>query len=65
MHAELLKEALSLNTFPFRGLRLKGYAGVRFLVSGNYLIVYWIKDRQVVQVLRFWHAARDIRRLRI
>jgi toxin ParE1/3/4 len=63
LHEELRREAFSLKTFPLRGARVKAYAGVRFLVCGNYLIVYWVKDHQVVQILRFWHAARDIRRL--
>jgi len=62
---KLVEEAKSLKTFPQRGGQLKEKPGVRFTVVGPYLIVDRVVEiRQEVRVQRFWHAARERRRLR-
>jgi plasmid stabilization system protein ParE len=58
--------ALRLRTFPGRGCRIKAQPDIRFILCRPYLIIYWTKqDRKVVQVLRFWHGARDIGHLEL
>jgi toxin ParE1/3/4 len=62
---KLLHVALGLRTFPKRGSSIKAEPDVRFILCRPYLIIYWIKkDRNTVQVLRFWHGARDIGQLK-
>jgi len=39
---------------------------MRKLVEGNYLIFYRIfPEQKKVRILRFWHAARDSKSLRV
>jgi plasmid stabilization system protein ParE len=62
----LLAAARELDHLPRRGAEIGGTEGARFLVLDSYLIVYRIiEEKKKVRVLRFWHAARDIRRLRL
>jgi plasmid stabilization system protein ParE len=63
---ELLAEAESLTHFPHRHGNLRGRPQVRKLPFAKYLIVYLIdEDAHVVEIARFWHAARDQRHLRL
>ena len=57
--SELLDEALSLESLPFRGSQVRRRPGYLKLVHGNYLIYYRIKEKEkVVEVLRFIHDAQ-------
>jgi plasmid stabilization system protein ParE len=61
---KLILEAKSLVNFPNRGGHYKDRPGARFTVVGNYLVVYRVvESSKEVRVLRFWHAARERRRL--
>jgi len=42
---ELLDEAMSLESLPLRGSRVKKRGGLLKLIHGNYLIYYRIKER--------------------
>jgi|GEM_PF-4712317 len=45
---------------PGKGRSVKGWPDVRVIVLSPYLIFYRLKLREnVVEVLRFWHGARD------
>lgn len=56
---ELVDQALTLSTLPYRGSRMRGNPLARKLVYGKYLIVYAIDEpRRYVAVLRFLHGAR-------
>lgn len=62
---KLLDQAEGLRLFPDRGGHLKERPGARFSVVGSYLIVYRIDSAaETVRILRFWHGARERRRLR-
>jgi len=62
----LTAEAKELDSFPLRGQAIEDSRDARFVVVQSYLIVYRVfVERRKVRVLRFWHAARDLRRLRI
>jgi plasmid stabilization system protein ParE len=62
----LLERAHSLVTFPYRHGTLRGRPHIRKAPLESHLILSKIyDDRQVVEILRFWHAARDQRRLRL
>jgi toxin ParE1/3/4 len=56
----LLEKALSLKTFPERG-RVVPEVGKPFreIIFNSYRIVYRLRD-DLVEVIRFWHAARGI-----
>ena len=61
----LLESALSLGQAPLVGCRIKGFPNVRMMVSGRYLIIYKVDPAQKkLLVLRFWHSARDLGKLR-
>jgi addiction module RelE/StbE family toxin len=54
--------AHSLTTNPLRGSQVRQRPGVRKLVCGSYLIFYQIRESlSAIEVLRFWHGARDRR----
>ena len=56
--SDLLDQALSLESLPFRGSQVRKRPGYLKLVHGNYLIYYRIKEEEkVVEVLRFVHGA--------
>ena len=56
---ELLDEAMSLESLPYRGSRVKKRRGLLKLIHGNYLIYYRIKEqRQVVEIVAFKHGAQ-------
>jgi len=63
---ELMLAAKSLRTFPQRHGGFVKRPNIRKLPYGNYLIFYKInEDTHVVEILRFWHAAREQRQLRL
>jgi len=56
----LVDLAESLRSLPQRGRTVKGWSGVRVVVLAPYLIFYrFEKAENKVQILRFWHGARD------
>ena len=62
----LLHSALSLGQAPLVGCRIKGFPNVRMTVHGRYLIIYKVDPAQKkLLVLRFWHSARDLGKLRL
>ncbi len=64
--ARLLAQAESLTTFPYRHGFWAGQQQVRKVPFPPYIIFYKIHDKEgVVEILRFWHGARDPRRLRL
>jgi toxin ParE1/3/4 len=62
---ELAAEAESLSNYPYRGGLVRRRQNIRRLLHGSYLIVYRIfeSDRRI-EILRFWHGARGVPRLR-
>jgi len=62
---ELAAEADSLSNYPYRGGWVRRRRNVRRLVHGSYLIVYRIfESNRLIEILRFWHGARGVPRLR-
>ncbi len=62
----LLECAHSLTTFPYRHGKWAGRRNIRNVPFDAYIIFYKIHDdERIVEILRFWHAARDQRRLRL
>jgi toxin ParE1/3/4 len=62
---ELAAEAESLSNYPYRGGLVRRRRNVRRLVHGSYLIVYRIfGSNRLIEILRFWHGARGMPRLR-
>ena len=56
----LVDLAESLRSMPERGRPVKNWPGVRVIVLAPYLIFYHFeKTANRVEVLRFWHGARD------
>ena len=63
---ELLVAAESLQLFPFRHGSLFHRATVRKYPYKSYLIFYKINEEtRSIEILRFWHAARNQKRLRL
>ena len=63
---DLVNRAESLSEMPRRGKLLRARPGVRRLVRNPYLIVYRIDETaRAVNILRFWHGARDSKSLRL
>jgi len=63
---ELLLAAESLQTFPYRHGTFAYRDGARKYPFRSYLILYEVDETsRTVEILRFWHAARDQRRLRL
>jgi len=63
---ELIKRARSLTTFPYRHGMWARQPNIRKVPYASYLIFYKIHDQeQIVEILRFWHGARDQKRLRL
>ena len=56
----LVDLAESLRSLPERGRSVKKWPGVRVIVLAPYLIFYrFEKPARQVEILRFWHGARD------
>jgi addiction module RelE/StbE family toxin len=56
----LVDLAESLRNMPGKGRPVKGWQDVRVVVLSPYLIFYRFKNQEdEVEVLRFWHGARD------
>jgi plasmid stabilization system protein ParE len=63
---QLMLEAKSLKRSPRRGFTVRRQPEIRKLVFKNYLIFYKIFETEGrVEILRFWHSARDQGRLRL
>ena len=63
---QLMLEAKSLKSSPRRGFIVRPQPEIRRLVYKTYLIFYKILEADGrIEILRFWHAARDQRRLRL
>jgi toxin ParE1/3/4 len=62
----LVDLAESLRYMPRRGRPVKGWSDVRVVVLSPYLIFYRVQTSENrVEVLRFWHGARDPAMLRM
>jgi plasmid stabilization system protein ParE len=62
----LMLKAESLKSFPERHGSFSKRRNIRKLPYRSYIIFYKInKETHTVEILRFWHAARDQRRLRL
>ena len=62
----ILAQAESLTTFPYRHGTWAKQPNIRKLPYKSYVIFYKIHDEEkMIEILRFWHAARDQRRLRL
>ena len=56
----LVDLAESLRPLPERGRPVKKWPGVRVIVLTPYLIFYHFeRSANTVEILRFWHGARD------
>lgn len=56
---ELLDQAMSLESFPYRGSRVRKRRGILKLIQGNYLIYYRIKEqKRAVEIIAFKHSAQ-------
>ncbi len=56
---ELLDQAMSLESFPNRGSRVRKRRGILKLIQGNYLIYYRIKEqKRAVEIIAFKHSAQ-------
>ncbi len=63
---ELLNRAMETGHNPFIGQAVKDRPGVRKVLRYSYRIYYDVDEsRQVIEVLRIWHGARDPRTLRL
>ena len=59
MGFELINLAMSLDSMPYRGSKVKKRLGVLKLVHGNYLIYYRVNERErTVEILSFKHGSR-------
>jgi toxin ParE1/3/4 len=57
--SNLIELALSLNSMPHRGSRVKNRPGKLKLLLGNYLIYYQVNEaKRTVEIIRFRHAAQ-------
>ncbi len=64
--AELVREAQSLRTFPHRLGPFGKRSNIRKMPYRAYLIFYKIdEENHTVEILRFWHSARNQHRLRL
>ena len=57
--SNLLDLALSLDSMPYRGSKVKKRRGILKLIHGNYLIYYRVNEnKRIVEILSFTHSAR-------
>lgn len=62
----LLARAESLGLQPRLGTPVRGWKGVRALLHRRYYIVYlYASGTAKIEVLRFWHSARDLKKTRL
>jgi plasmid stabilization system protein ParE len=55
----LLKHVELLKAFPFVGAPVKDLPGVRRLIHSPLSIYYRVlEDKEVIEILHFWHVAR-------
>ena len=60
----LLKKVELLKVAPEMGVAIKRRADIRYIVYHSYLIFYYFDhDLKRVEVLRFWHSARDYKKI--
>jgi len=60
----LIGVAATLQKLPHRGHSVRRRSGVRKIVLTPYLVFYEVNDAtRSVEVLRFWHGARDSKEL--
>ena len=65
LDTSLLDHAETLRDLPHRGGSVRSRPGVRKLPLWPYLIFYRVNEQsRSVEILRFWHGARDTRELR-
>ena len=63
---QLVDLAESISHMPRKGRAVKDWPDVRVIVLSPYLIFYRLKTQEnLVEVLRFWHGARDPAALRM
>ena len=63
---DLAQQAYSLKIFPERNFELRKRRNIRKISYQSYLIFYKVHvDQNWVEILRFWHSARDQGRLRL
>jgi toxin ParE1/3/4 len=63
---QLLRSAMALGDASLLGCRIKTFPSVRMMVHRRYLILYKFEPTEKrVLILRFWHSARDIGKLRL
>ena len=63
---DLAQHAYSLGIFPIRGTSLSSRPEIRKVPYQNYLIFFKVfSSEHRIEILRFWHGARDQRRLRL
>jgi toxin ParE1/3/4 len=56
---ELLDQAISLESLPHRGSRVKKRRGLLKSIHGNYLIYYRIQaQKKIVEIVAFKHGAQ-------
>jgi toxin ParE1/3/4 len=56
---ELLDEAMSLESLPYRGSPVKKRRGLLKLIHGNYLVYYRIQEQKnVIEIVAFKHGAQ-------
>ena len=56
----LLNHIDLLSDFPYLGAPVKGYPGVRRLLHSPLQIFYRVReDKGVIEILHFWHTARE------
>ena len=59
-------QAQSLGESPGLGPKVRGWEHIRALLCGAYYIVYRCHpDARRIEVLRFWHSARDLTKVRL
>lgn len=61
----LLKKIELLQLIPEMGVTVRRRTNIRFIVHRSYLIFYYVDHcSKRIEVLRFWHGARDMTRMR-
>ncbi|HEY2341827.1 MAG TPA: type II toxin-antitoxin system RelE/ParE family toxin [Chthoniobacteraceae bacterium] len=62
----LVARAESLGKQPKIGIAVRGWERIRALLHGRYYVVYRCDEiARRIEVLRFWHSARDLGALKL